>query len=93
MKLLTEEAEGVKFKLINGLDVAEDGIIYFTDASHKYGFHEFMWDILEANPNGRLLSYDPHTNHTKVLLRDLYYANGVALSPDQTYLVFCETLV
>ncbi|XP_062102740.1 protein STRICTOSIDINE SYNTHASE-LIKE 5-like [Humulus lupulus] len=91
VELLTEEAEGVKFMLTDGLDVAEDGIIYFTDASHKYGLDDFMWDILEANPNGRLLSYDPRTNQTKVLLHDLYFANGVSLSPDQTCLIFCET--
>ncbi|XP_062102739.1 protein STRICTOSIDINE SYNTHASE-LIKE 4-like [Humulus lupulus] len=93
VKLLTEEAEGVKFMLTDGVDVAEDGIIYFTDASHKYSLDDFMWDILEANPNGRLLSYDPRTNLTKVLLHDLYFANGVSLSPDQTCLIFCETLM
>ncbi|XP_030485904.2 protein STRICTOSIDINE SYNTHASE-LIKE 7 [Cannabis sativa] len=94
VKVLTEEAEGVKFMLTDGLDVShEDGMIYFTDASHKYKFNDFIWDILEGNPNGRLLSYNPLTNQTKVLLHDLYFANGVTLSPDQTCLIFCETLM
>ncbi|KAM6540486.1 hypothetical protein CsatB_004933 [Cannabis sativa] len=80
--------------LTDGLDVShEDGMIYFTDASHKYKFNDFIWDILEGNPNGRLLSYNPLTNQTKVLLHDLYFANGVTLSPDQTCLIFCETLM
>ncbi|XP_047311658.1 protein STRICTOSIDINE SYNTHASE-LIKE 6-like [Impatiens glandulifera] len=91
MELLTNEAESLKFKMTNGVDVADDGVIYFTDASFKYGLKDFIWDMLEGRPNGRLLSYDPSTKQTKVLLNDLYYPNGVSLSHDQTFLVFCET--
>ncbi|KAJ0040856.1 hypothetical protein Pint_28635 [Pistacia integerrima] len=39
-------------------------------------------------PFGRLLSFDPVTKKTKVLLHHLYVANGVTVSPDQTFLVF-----
>ncbi|XP_010550491.1 PREDICTED: protein STRICTOSIDINE SYNTHASE-LIKE 5-like [Tarenaya hassleriana] len=90
-ELVTEEAEGVRFKLTDGVDVGEDGVIYFTDASYRYSLKEFMMDILEGKPNGRLLSHDPSTKTTTVLLRDLYFANGISLSPDQTHLIFCET--
>ncbi|EEF40681.1 Adipocyte plasma membrane-associated protein, putative [Ricinus communis] len=91
VELLTDEAEGVKFKLTDGVAVAEDGTIYFTDASHKYDLHDCMWDILEGEPHGRLLSYDPSTKKTQVLVHHLYFANGIAISPDQDYLVFSET--
>ncbi|KAJ6398183.1 hypothetical protein OIU77_019064 [Salix suchowensis] len=47
VELLADEAEGVKFKLTDAVDIAEDGTIYFTDASYKYSLHEFLWDILE----------------------------------------------
>lgn len=93
VKLLTDEAEGLKFKLTDGVDIATDGMIYFTDASYKYRFKEFIYDVLEGKPHGRLMSYNPTTEETKVLLRDLYFANGVALSPDQTSLIFCETVM
>ncbi|XP_062102741.1 protein STRICTOSIDINE SYNTHASE-LIKE 5-like [Humulus lupulus] len=93
VEVLTKEADGAKFMLTNCVDVAEDGTIYFTDSSNKYSLHEAVWDILEANPNGRLLSYDPHTNQTKVLLSHIYFANGVLVSPDQTCLIFCESLL
>ena len=92
MELLADEAEGIKFKLTDGVDVAEeDGIIYFTDASYKYKLKDFIWDMLEGKPHGRLLSYNPATNQTKVLLRDLYFPNGVTVSPDQSSLIFCES--
>ncbi|KAK9990029.1 hypothetical protein SO802_025014 [Lithocarpus litseifolius] len=52
---------------------------------------KFIYDILEGRPKGRLLSYDPATKTTKVLVRDLYFANGVMDTPDQNYVIFCET--
>ncbi|MCD7448732.1 adipocyte plasma membrane-associated protein-like [Datura stramonium] len=65
VKVLTEEAEGLKFKL----------------ASRR------------CRPYGRLLSYDPQLCKTdQTLLGDLYFANGVAVSPDQNSVIFCETL-
>ncbi|XP_021685355.2 protein STRICTOSIDINE SYNTHASE-LIKE 5-like, partial [Hevea brasiliensis] len=91
VEVLTDEAEGIKFKITDGVDIADDGTIYFTDASHKYNLHDFMWDILEGKPHGRLLSYDPATKETKILVSDLYFANGLAISPDQESLIYCET--
>lgn len=93
VELLSDEAEGLKFKLTDGVDVAKDGMIYFTDASHKYSLKDHMWDLLEGNPNGRFMSYDPSSKQTKVLVRDLYFANGVAVSPDQSSVIFCETIM
>ena len=89
--MLTDEADGQKFGVTNAVDVAHNGIIYFTDASYKYSLSECILDILEGRPHGRLLSYDPATKMTKVLVHNLYFANGVAVSPDQNYVIFCET--
>ncbi|XP_031109762.1 protein STRICTOSIDINE SYNTHASE-LIKE 5-like [Ipomoea triloba] len=91
VQLLTDEAEGVKFKLTDAVDVAEDGMLYFTDASWKYRLKDFFWDACEGRPHGRLLSYNPNTKQTKVLLKDLFFANGVAVFPDQSSVIFCET--
>ncbi|KAK4490456.1 hypothetical protein RD792_001133 [Penstemon davidsonii] len=91
IELLTDEAEGLKFKLTDGVDIGHDGLVYFTDASHKYNLKEHTLDLLEGRPYGRLMSYDPSTQKTQVLVRDLYFANGVAVSVDQTFVIFCET--
>ncbi|XP_072962638.1 protein STRICTOSIDINE SYNTHASE-LIKE 6-like [Typha angustifolia] len=93
VELLTDEAEGLKFKLTDGVDVASDGVIYFTDASYKYDHEIHILDILEGRPHGRLMSFDPSTNRTAVLARDLYFANGVSLAPDQDSLIFCESVL
>ncbi|XP_019172179.1 PREDICTED: protein STRICTOSIDINE SYNTHASE-LIKE 6-like [Ipomoea nil] len=93
VQVMTAEADGVKFKLTDAVDVAEDGMLYFTDASWKYGLEDFIWEFLEGKPHGRLLSYDPHTKQTKVLVNDLFFANGVAVFPDQSFVIFCETIM
>ncbi|KAI4386855.1 hypothetical protein MLD38_004745 [Melastoma candidum] len=93
VEVLTDEAEGVKFKLTDAADVAADGTIYFTDATHKYSLRDSTLDLLEGRPNGRFLSYDPVTKETKVLVRDIYFANGVVVSPDQEFVVYCETVM
>ncbi|VFQ99809.1 unnamed protein product [Cuscuta campestris] len=91
VELLADAAEGVKFKLTDAVAVAEDGVLYFTDASWKYGVKDFIWDFLEGRPYGRLLSYDPNTKQTKVLLKDLFFPNGVVVSPNEDSVIFCET--
>ncbi|HEX5888150.1 MAG TPA: SMP-30/gluconolactonase/LRE family protein [Pyrinomonadaceae bacterium] len=91
IRLLADEADGVKFGCLNDLDVAADGTIYFTEASHKFPMTEHVSDLLEHQPNGRLLAWDPKTQKPRTLLRDIYFANGVAVSPDQSFVLVAET--
>src|SRR6266550_4274111 len=91
VNVLTTEADGLRFACTNDLDVARDGTIYFTDASSKFPLTNFTADILEHGANGRLLAYDPKTKTTRTLMKDLCFANGVAVSPDQTFLLVVET--
>ncbi len=89
--VLTTGAEGVPFKFTDHLDIASDGTIYFTDASFKYRLNEYLFDLLESRPNGRFLRYDPDSKITDVLLRNLYFSNGVALSQNEDFVLVNET--
>lgn len=91
VKVLADEADGAKFGCLNDLDIGADGTIYFTEASHKFPMSQFANDILEHQPNGRLLALDPQSRRPRTLLRDIYFANGVAVSPDQTFVLVAET--
>lgn len=91
ISVLSTEADGLPFRCTNDVDVASDGTIYFSDASHKFPLSNYKADLLEHGGNGRLLSYDPRTKTTATLLRELSFANGVALSPDQSFVVVVET--
>lgn len=91
VKLLADEADGVKFSCLNDLDIGADGTIYFTEASNKFPMSQFTNDLLEHQPNGRLLALDPQSRRPRTLLRNIYFANGVAVSPDQTFVLVAET--
>jgi sugar lactone lactonase YvrE len=89
--LLTTQANDVPFRCTNDLDIAADGTIYFTDASFRFPLTQLKADLLEHQPNGRFMAYDPKTKQARVLLSDLYFANGVAVSPDQSFVLVDET--
>ncbi|KNC47297.1 strictosidine synthase [Thecamonas trahens ATCC 50062] len=80
---------------------ADSGTIYFSDASTiapwrnaDNSFETFeasVKDALEAGHTGRLLAYHPANRSVEVLADGLYFANGVALSEDKTFVVVAET--
>ncbi|KAI3831112.1 hypothetical protein MKX03_017216 [Papaver bracteatum] len=53
--------------------------------------HNWYLGVLEANPNGKILKYNPFNKKTTALIDSLCFPNGVALSRNQHFLVFCET--
>ncbi|MNE78580.1 Strictosidine synthase [compost metagenome] len=44
-----------------------------------------------TKPHGRLLKYDPMTKKTTVLLEGLNFANEVALSADEDFVLVAES--
>jgi sugar lactone lactonase YvrE len=88
---LLTEAEGQPLGFTDDLDVSSEGVIYFSDASSKFGNGEYLYDLLESRPHGRLIAHDPRSRQTKVLLKDLYFANGVALSRNEDFVLVNET--
>jgi len=91
VKVLAVDADGVRFGCLNDLDVGADGTIYFTEASNKFPMSQFTNELLEHQPNGRLLALDPQSQKPRTLLRNLYFANGVAVSSDQSFVLVAET--
>jgi len=89
--VLATEAGGVPFRFTDNLDVAGDGVVYFSDASSKFGQAEYLYDLLEARPHGRLLRHDPLTGRTDVLVPELSFANGVALASGEEFVLVGET--
>ncbi|MNH99805.1 Lactonase drp35 [compost metagenome] len=89
IEVLTNQVDGKPIYLANELDIAKDGSIYFSDTSN-YGRVTFR-EIAENKPHGRLLKYDPMTKQTTVLLEGLYFANGVALSADEDFVLVAES--
>ncbi|MCD9026106.1 SMP-30/gluconolactonase/LRE family protein [Cohnella silvisoli] len=89
IEVLADQVDGKPIYLANELDIAQDGSIYFSDTSN-YGRVTFK-EMAENKPHGRLLKYDPMTKQTTVLLEGLYFANGVALSADEDFVLVAES--
>ena len=82
----------------DGVIVARNGMIYFTDASRRFApgewggtFEASILDIVEHQSSGRLLAYDPKTRITHVVMHDLCFPNGLALSAEERHLFVAET--
>lgn len=91
ISILAQSVNGVPFKFTDALDISREGIIYFTDASSRFGQNEYLYDLWEARPHGRLIRLDPATQQIQVLLDNLYFANGVALSREEDFVLVNET--
>ena len=91
VETLSTEQGGEPYRLTDDLDIGRDGVVYFTDASSRFGLGDSVVDLLTHQPLGRLLAYDPRRSATRLLLGGLYFANGVALAPDESFVLVVET--
>jgi ribose transport system permease protein len=80
-----------RMRLADDLDIAPDGKVYFSEATIRYGFEEWVVDALEGRGNGRIIRYDPTTGVTRTILRNLLFANGVCMAHDNKSFLFAET--
>ncbi|MCE7997287.1 MAG: SMP-30/gluconolactonase/LRE family protein [Rhodobiaceae bacterium] len=91
VSLLTDSVDGERMIFVDDLDIGSDGKIWFSDASTRFDLHDNLLDAVESRKTGRLLTYDPSTGTTKVELDELGFANGVALSADESFVLVNET--
>jgi len=94
---LTTTVDGIPLGFTDDVDVAADGKIYFSDASSKFIAKTYgtmpasLLDLMEHGGHGRLIVYDPATGKASTLISGLNFANGVAVSPDQSFVLVNET--
>ena len=96
--VLLDEIDGEPLAYPDDLAVASDGIIYFSDASTKFGalawkgsYEASLLDILEHGGHGRIIAFDPGSGSARVIIEGLNFANGVAVSADNRFLLVAET--
>jgi ribose transport system permease protein len=99
VELLTDQTQRSLFtiqddttiRMADDVDIAPDGVIYFSDATRRYDIESWGLDLLEGRPNGRLLSYDPKTRKTRTVCDNLVFPNGVCLTHDGKHLIVAST--
>lgn len=90
------------FRYTNDIDIGpKTGCVYFTDstdiAPDRIG--TYSWDTLYASKldlmkgkkTGRLLRYNPKTENVDILADGIWFANGVAVDKDETFVMIVET--
>lgn len=98
VNLLADVADGVPILFADDVAVALNGKIYFSDASTRFGVKAIgsvmaasLLELMEHGKTGRLLVYDPSSGKARTLLGSLSFANGVAVSHDQQFVLVNET--
>jgi hypothetical protein len=95
--------DGTPINYANDVDIGpKSGKVYFTSStSGVVGWnsaaglydtlHACILNCLRGDVSGRLLVYDFETKETKVLMENIFYANGVAVAADESYVLCVET--
>jgi len=91
--LATKDAKGQSILMGSGLTIAKDGKIYFANLSFENTTSPKYINklFLELKPTGGVYCYDPQTKLTQTLSNGNYFANGLELSEDESFLLLSET--
>lgn len=90
-RTLAAAADGLPFTLTDDVDNTRlDKNLYFTDAA-AYPLQHVLYEFIEHKGTGRLMQYNVESKETKVLMQGLHFANGVAVGPDDAYVLVSET--
>ena len=76
-------------KCTEDLDIDGDNI-YFVDSTDKHGLNQAMEDIIFLNPSGRVFRYNEKNDELDLVLDNLYYPNGIQLTPNKDALLINE---
>lgn len=87
-RVLAARAGHQPIAFADDLHIADDGTVYFTDATI---YDQFQDELVELGDTGRLLAYHPESGETTVELSELGFANGLELGPDGESLLITET--
>jgi sugar lactone lactonase YvrE len=89
---LVESVGGEPVRFADNLDVAPDGTVWFSAPTRDHTLEQVELDVWDSRPSGRLIHYDPATGRARVVLDNLFYANGVAVADDGSFVLVNEFL-
>jgi hypothetical protein len=86
-----ESADGRGLAGLLSVAVAPDGRIFAVEGSTGRRPDQWRHDLMEKRSNGRLIQCGTALDNARVLLRDLSYPYGIAVSPDGSHLWLTES--
>lgn len=87
---LVTEVVGRPLKFCSNAVESSDGTIYFTESTSRFHYEYYKGSVLEATASGSLFRRTPDGTVT-TLADELRFANGVALTADESALIVAET--
>lgn len=90
VRVLVEHINGKRVRLCNNATIARDGRIFFSTSSQHHAVDQWQMDLIQHSMSGALHCLHPD-GHVETLLSELAFANGVALSPDESMVLVAET--
>jgi sugar lactone lactonase YvrE len=91
VEVLVDEVDGQHLHFCSNAVICGDGTIYFSSSSQTATWQEFRADVINHATSGCLTRVRSDGEVT-VLCSDLAFANGLALAPDESYLLVAETI-
>lgn len=91
LEVLDKNVDGWPVGLADDVAIDSRGRVFFTDASWKFDYAHMVLDALEHGGRGRLILHDPAQKASATVLAQLEFANGVAIGPDEQYVLVNET--
>ncbi len=96
--LVDKDAEGNPLVYTNSVDSDDQGIIYFSESSSKFGakasggtLEGSLLEIMEHGGNGRVFRIDPATKKFETIIDGLTFANGIAVDNNGEFVLVVET--
>ncbi|WP_028644506.1 SMP-30/gluconolactonase/LRE family protein [Nocardioides sp. URHA0020] len=87
---VVDRLERAPMMFCNNAAIAADGTVWFSDSSTRYGIEQWKDDFVQDTRTGRLARLSPDGS-LEVVLDGLAFANGVALSADESFVAVAET--
>ncbi|WP_371673304.1 SMP-30/gluconolactonase/LRE family protein [Streptomyces sp. NBC_00289] len=91
VRVLADSLAGERLRFCSNVVALSDGSVCFTVSSRRYPLEQWIGDLVEHTGTGRLLRLAPGSDTPQVLLEGLQFANGLASSGDESFLVVAET--
>ncbi|MDH2416550.1 SMP-30/gluconolactonase/LRE family protein [Nocardioides sp. CER19] len=90
VEAVTDAAAGRRLVFCNNAAIGSDGTVWFTDSSAHHDIDRWKDEMVQATRTGRLVRIAPD-GVTSVAVDGLSFANGVALSSDESFVAVAET--
>ncbi|MFF7451518.1 MULTISPECIES: SMP-30/gluconolactonase/LRE family protein [unclassified Streptomyces] len=91
VRILADSVAGERLRFCSNTVALSDGSVYVTVSSRSHPLDQWIGDLVEHTGTGRLLRLAPGSETPEVLLEGLQFANGIAPSGDESFLVVAET--